>query len=770
MPRSALRQSSLFADAPHEGDIWSERLLAAFADPTLHSGFLPLAEQAIEACPGDAIILMLAAMAALLDERPKRALVLLKLFSKRASAPAGDLLHALALNQLGKRAAARALLESNGLNSRWSVVRAFPGGSGRLPWLIQQLDNIVGRKVALPGRRLAARVKGKPRTATKGEMAARPRKAPTPAAIVIAPAPPPLPSINIDIPFTIEFDVSPLLSALARDAEPGGRWFGLRERFAHLGLAQGFDELLCLPHLTGVEPLLHQIETVRKVLKQFRGRVLLADEVGLGKTIEAGMVLKEYALRGMAERTLVLTPASLVGQWREELETKFGLTFATTYDPLLRDEPQAFWAQDRIVASIATARRREHAERLVERQFDLIIADEAHHLCDRSSQSWKLVDSLNKRFLLLLSATPVQNDLVELYNLLTLLKPGIFKTLKEFRLTYMTPGKPRQPANSERLRGLMRGAMIRNTRAVVALKLPRRHATTIKVDGGPGEAEAYAELAAAARRLVVEGDGKRERLSLQHLLSAAGSSPRAAATAVARIAARNGGDPIWADLVKRWAAIESGGKETALVDLVRRNPTEKKLVFVHSRETLAHLAARLEQSGVSLARFDGSLSGPEKDAAIAAFRDHATVLLCTQSGGEGRNIQFCNTLINFDVPWNPMAIEQRIGRIDRIGQSREVFVFNLVTRGTLEEQILALLDEKISMFELIVGEVGAILGGLEEEREFPDLVLDAWLGATEVARFQAFEALGQRLEQARQQHEDAKALDEKLFGDDFETA
>jgi SNF2 family DNA or RNA helicase len=178
------------------------------------------------------------------------------------------------------------------------------------------------------------------------------------------------------------------------------------------------------------------------------------------------------------------------------------------------------------------------------------------------------------------------------------------------------------------------------------------------------EAEAYAALAAAARRLVTEGGGKRERLSLQLLLSAAGSSPRVAATAVARIAARNVGDPIWAELAERWAAIESGGKETALVDLVRRNPTEKKLVFVHSRETLAHLATRLEQSGISVARFDGSLSGPEKDAGIAAFRDYATVLLCTQSGGEGRNIQFCNTLINFDVPWNPMAIEQRIGRID----------------------------------------------------------------------------------------------------------
>jgi hypothetical protein len=137
---------------------------------------------------------------------------------------------------------------------------------------------------------------------------------------------------------------------------------------------------------------------------------------------------------------------------------------------------------------------------------------------------------------------------------------------------------------------------------------------------------------------------------------------------------------------------------------------------------------------------------------------------------EGRNIQFCNTLINFDVPWNPMAIEQRIGRIDRIGQDREVFVFNLVTRGTLEEQVLALLEEKISMFELVVGEVGAILGGLEEEREFPDLVLEAWLETTEAARAQAFDTLGRRLDDASRQHHGAKALDDKLFGEDFEAA
>ena len=117
-----------------------------------------------------------------------------------------------------------------------------------------------------------------------------------------------------------------------------------------------------------------------------------------------------------------------------------------------------------------------------------------------------------------------------------------------------------------------------------------------------------------------------------------------------------------------------------------------------------------------------------------------------------------------------MAIEQRVGRIDRIGQSREVFVFNLVTRGTVEEQMLRLLDEKINMFELVVGEAGAILGELDEERNFADLVLDAWLETTAAARAEAFDALGRRLGEAQSQYSDAKALDDALFGEEFETA
>jgi superfamily II DNA or RNA helicase len=777
----ALRQPDLFEETLDWAEVWFDRLTEALAGASQGQRVLPLAEEAVAACPKDGTLLLLAAIAAVLDREPERALVLLGRFGKVARAPAAPLVHALAFDQLGKRTAARALLKQHGVAGRRAARAALPYGFPCTQRLLASLDAILKE----PSRAsLRSRVQ---HSGTAGKIASA-RRAPAAPAGLSDPAsrarpttaeadsppqaalPPPLPRIKVEIPLTMEIDLAPMASGIATQPDGDGRWYGLRERLAHLSLAQGYDELLCLPHLTGFEPLWHQVETVRKVLKQFRGRVLLADEVGLGKTIEAAMVLKEYALRGMAERALVLAPASLVGQWQEELAAKFGLAFATTYEPLLREDPDAFWSQNRIVASIATARRSEHAERLRARQFDLVIVDEAHHLRDRSSQSWKLVDALNKRFLLLLSATPVQNDLIELYNLLTLLKPGIFKTQKEFRAAYMTPGKPRQPANPERLRALMRDAMIRNTRAVAALKLPSRHAVTIKVDPVPGEAEAYAGLAAMARQLAAEGGVGRQRLTLHHLMGAAGSCPAAAAGALSRLAERKGADRAWGKLASRWAAIRQGGKEAALIELVRRNPQEKQLIFVHSRATLARVGEHLAEAGLAFARFDGSLSGPDKDAAIAEFRERVPILLCTQSGGEGRNIQFCNTLINFDVPWNPMAIEQRIGRIDRIGQDREVFVFNLVTRGTLEEEVLALLEEKISMFELVVGEVGAILGALEEERELPDLVLEAWLETTEAARAEAFAAIGARLEDASRQHRGAKELDEKLFGADFEAA
>ena len=756
-------------------DYWEGAIRAALAERSQRS--MLLAEQALSACPGDPDLLLLAALTALANADPERAHRLLKRFRKRwMPGKDADLLTALALGQQKQYAKALAVLRESRLDTDRAAVAAFIGDGVMQDWLLDSLDEI-RRKAMLAG--IEKRVEKAPlaRTGTRPTSTARAGAKPPAARAATKPRPAPvvpvLPVID-DLPklaahFDMAFDLGHLDAIATTEAKPDPVAFHLRSELVRLSLFEGFDELLCLPVLHDVEAHWYQVETVRKVLKQYRGRVLLADEVGLGKTIEAGMVLKEYILRGMAERVLILTPASLVGQWRDEMAAKFGIDCATTHDPLLRSDPIAFWAQPRVIASIAAARRKEHAEILSGLHYDVVTVDEAHHLRDQSSASYQLVNRLQKRFLLLLSATPVQNSVLELYNLLTLLQPGIFKTQKEFRQAYMVPGKPREPVNREKLRDLMRGVMVRNTRAVVALKLPRRHASTLRATPDEAEARCYADLTALVRETASGGDGA-HRLSLQHLLAAAGSSPAAAAAAIARFADRHKDDKRWADLLKRTQALKAGAKEAALMRLLAQNPTEKKLVFVHQRDTLHHLAEALRQRTMSFATFSGDMSGPQKDAAVAAFRDSVPILLCTESGGEGRNLQFCNTLINFDIPWNPMAIEQRIGRIDRIGQTREVFVFNLVTAGTIEDSVLRILDEKINMFELVVGEVGAILGEIDEQQDFSTLVLDAWLQATEQDRAEAFGKLEAQLLAARQDYEGIKQLDEALFGNELDAS
>jgi SNF2 family DNA or RNA helicase len=466
----------------------------------------------------------------------------------------------------------------------------------------------------------------------------------------------------------------------------------------------------------------------------------------------------------MAERILILTPASLVGQWRDEMESKFGLEFMTSQDRPLHRDPGSFWGHARIIASVAAARREENAKHLLGRQFDLIIVDEAHHLKNRSSKNWKLIDSLQKRFLLLLSATPIQNSLVELYNLLTLLKPGIFKTEKEFRSIYVTPGNPRVPANRGQLQELMRDVMIRNTRALVDVRLPPRHASTVAVEPATEELDCYQELSRRIRGLP-EDQRVQNSMALHHLIEAAGSSPRAASSSLAHFLKPESPSE-WHELGARYGRLSSSAKSDALLSLLKTNPAEKKIVFARFRETLHMLGDCLRGHGVPFACFEGALGGAEKDLAIERFREEVPVLLSTESGGEGRNLQFCNTVVNFDLPWNPQLIEQRIGRIHRIGQTREVFVFNLTVRHTAEEHMLRILDEKIHMFELVVGEIQSILGEMEEGPSFASLVFSAWVAQTEEDRQNAFNRLGDKLAAAMREYAGAKALDDEVFGEE----
>jgi SNF2 family DNA or RNA helicase len=577
----------------------------------------------------------------------------------------------------------------------------------------------------------------------------------------------------MDSLYTFKFNHSSALQALADGQTDNLNYYEARKKLFSLSVMADYDQLVCLPTLTAIDKHWYQIETARKVLRQLGGRALLADEVGLGKTIEAGLILSEYLARGMIQSLLILTPASLVSQWQQELQTKFGIDTVTSDDKQLQLNPNEFWStNNRLIASLNTAKSAKHFNLVTTRSWDLVIVDEAHHLKNRSTLNWKLVNALNKRFILMLTATPVQNSLVELFNLLTLLKPGLLKTEAAFKKEYVSSKNGRVPKNPEKLRQLMREVMVRNTRSLVDVQLPKRFATTITVSPSKSEEKLYQDLTEYVRSLEIgESDTakpqKLDKFSRTNLLMRAGSSPQALADSLKNLAKKFPSDELKA-LTRRASQIKQVEKAASLVDLLKKS-TQKTIVFTTHRATSAYLAKTLEAEGIAFAQFLGDMSLKEKDAAIEDFRDRVSVLLASETGGEGRNIQFANSIVNYDLPWNPMKIEQRIGRIHRIGQTQDVFIFNFCLKDSIEEYILKILHDKINMFELVVGEIETILGNVDEEFDFSEVVIDIWLKHQAKPELDtAFENLATELIKAKDKYRETSELDEQIFGEDFE--
>jgi len=564
--------------------------------------------------------------------------------------------------------------------------------------------------------------------------------------------------------YTFKFNHSKALTALQVGQTDEIDYYYARTELFNLSLMADYDSLVCLPTLTAIDKHWYQIETARKVLRQLGGRALLADEVGLGKTIEAGLILSEYLARGMIQSILVLTPASLVSQWQLELSEKFNIDTVTTDSDARQQNPEEFWtSHPRIIASLNTAKSPKHFDIVTQRSWDLVIVDEAHHLKNRSTLNWKLVNALNKRFILMLTATPVQNSLVELFNLLTLLKPGLLKTEAAFKKEYVSSKNGRVPKNPEKLRQLMREVMVRNTRSLVDVQLPKRFATTITVTPSPSEQKLYQDLTQFLR----VQEPALDKFSRTNLLMRAGSSSRALTDSLKHLAQRLPSDEL-KTLTRRAAQIQQVEKAKALVDLLKQS-SQKTIVFTTHKPTSAYLAETLQDVGIPFAEFLGDMSLKQKDAAIDAFRERVSVLLASETGGEGRNIQFANVIVNYDLPWNPMKIEQRIGRIHRIGQTQDVFIFNFCLANSIEEYILRILHDKINMFELVVGEIETILGQVDDEFDFSEVVMDIWLKhQAKPERDTAFDQLADNLLKAKEQYRSTSELEQQIFGDDFE--
>ena len=614
--------------------------------------------------------------------------------------------------------------------------------------------------------------------------------------------------------------------------------FNLRSVAADLWTRHLHDSLVSLSHAR-VDLKPHQVSVVHRVISSYPHRFLLCDEVGLGKTIEAAMIVKELRARGLARRVLILVPSGLARQWQFELKTKFNETFAifdkNTLQYLKSKGTRNPWTDhDSVITSQSWASwSRERHEEIAAVDWDLIIVDEAHHARRQRAGSrvtmtnlYRLVSALTsrpefaRRGVLFLTATPLQLHRHELFSLVEMLNPVLFASENDFvshvrglsglnrlveeltreghvgelteRAGALLDEHPTELEDLEvgeligrlRERHRLSEVLIRNRRAVIGGFLPRsafrwdvdltedERAVQSEMDSiiadGYREAERtqrnavgflmviWQKLAASSSRALLKSlEGRRKRL-LQGEITGTLSAEEAEDDLA--------GDHEASDVTRELPAVSVHeiSRVDRVIELLRRigtdskaltfaeklgelfeeDPNGKVIVFTEFRETQDMLVDLCAAQGWSAHRFHGQLNPLQKDDAIDSFRvgTGPQVLVSTEAGGEGRNFQFAHILVNYDLPWNPMRVEQRIGRVDRIGQDHPVTVFNFHVQGTIEGRILDVLEQRIRLFEESIGGLDPILGDAEAD-------IRAALRATAEERDKELERVAHQLEE-----------------------
>ncbi|MCG1022700.1 DEAD/DEAH box helicase [Sutcliffiella horikoshii] len=476
---------------------------------------------------------------------------------------------------------------------------------------------------------------------------------------------------------------------------------------SHLSIPE-FEGLLAPSHLPQLTPLPHQLEVARNVVEEMNGKAILADEVGLGKTIEAGLILKEYMIRGLVKKVLILVPASLVSQWAIELNQKF-------YIPAIGQKKSYVWEQcDVVVSSIDTAKRSPHREIINSLEYDMVIIDEAHKLKNNKTKNYEFVQNLKKKFCLLLTATPIQNKVEEIFNLVSLLKPGHLGSESNFSEVFRA--KDRKLDNDEYLKELVNKVMIRNRRGDTGIDWPKRNVESCLIEFSKEEQDLYDAINQLKADPYVPITSQFSIMTLQR--EACSSREAVYYTVKNMIERKQQDNPHYQpsqgllNIFKKIDLVGRNSKAEKVLELIRK-VKDKVIIFTEYRATQMYLQWFLKQNGITSVPFRGGFKRGKKDWMRELFKNHVQVLIATEAGGEGINLQFCNHIINYDLPWNPMRLEQRIGRIHRLGQERDVHIYNFATSNTVEEHILKLLYEKINLFERVIGELDDILTKME---------------------------------------------------------
>lgn len=574
-------------------------------------------------------------------------------------------------------------------------------------------------------------------------------------------------------------------------------------------------DVLLAPLSSSVIPLPHQLYALSRAIAGEKIRYMLADEVGLGKTIEAGLILRELKLRGLVKRILVVAPKGLTTQWVAEMRTHFGEKFELIVPGEMRTTDDNLWAKySQVVCPLDSVKpldarqgwsrsriaeyNRIRFEDLIAAGWDLIIIDEAHRLGGSTDQvaRYRLGQGMSDAapYLLLLSATPHQGKTDAFHRLISLLdeesfpdlgsvsrdrvKPFVIRTEKRNAINAEGQPlfKPRQTrltkvkwngrhaaqqhlyeAVTEYVREGYNRALLEKKRHIGFLMILMQRLVTsstwairttlerrLEVLNGPPET---LFIGTASSEDWAEMDGQEQLDTVVVNQVEALRNERAEVEMLL-------------ELAHRAEAQSADAKAEALLDLMIQiqreegDPDLKFLIFTEFVPTQEMLHDFLSDRGFSVVRLNGSMNMDTRQAVQSAFAKDTRILVSTDAGGEGLNLQFCHIVINYDIPWNPMRLEQRIGRVDRIGQNHIVRAVNFVLEDTVEYRVREVLEQKLAIIlsEFGIDKASDVLDSAESAQLFDDLYIDALLHP---------ETLEKRVEDAvRQVEQEVEALTE----------
>jgi len=535
--------------------------------------------------------------------------------------------------------------------------------------------------------------------------------------------------------------------------------FRLAVEGERLRLAHTADPLLAANNAL-VHLLPHQVEAVYGVmLPQPRIRHLMAHDAGAGKTVMGGLLFKELASRDPDLRTLIVAPAALTVQWQRELREKFLVEFEIVEREQLRENPQVWTAANRLITSLPFARQADVQATLASVSWDLVLVDEAHHLAgyeQRETQAYRLGRTLarNAKHLVLATATPHKGDRTNFLRLLQLLDDAIYEP--EI-VNQKAPGQRGNPLMLRRLKEemvdfdgnpLFKPRQVKTRWHTIADNPPEMALYTALTDyvnkvyraaeriGGRVKVNTEFAMVILQRRMASSFAALKKSLLRRRdgLLFGPDLTPdefdwcdleeqpeasrwRQEAQAETATPARTQVErdkeiAQLDDLLAKLDAVRQSGLETKVEKLreilvemgVASGNDEKLLVFTEFKDTLDFLRGLFEGWGYVVTQIDGSMNHAQRRQAETDFRRHCQVMLATEAAGEGINLQFCARMVNYDLPWIPTRLEQRMGRIHRYGQKRIAKIYNLTAGDTREGAVLLGLMRRLDEMRVHLGD------------------------------------------------------------------